>query len=262
MPQTNDLILTLIQADLFWENPKANREQFEKIISELNKPTDILILPEMFTTGFSMRPQTFAEPMEGPTMEWMAAVSAQTQIHLVGSLIIEQQQRYYNRRIWMKPEGEYEYYDKRHLFRMAGEDRVYAAGTRRLIVNVNGWNVLPLICYDLRFPAWARNRHNEYDLLLYLANWPQRRIAHWDLLITARAVENQTYVAAVNRVGKDGNGIAHPGHSVVSDYLGNKLTDLGETETLQTVKLEKEPEEHFRRKFPVWKDADEFTIIP
>ncbi len=254
------LTLTLIQADLVWENPTANREQFERAIRTLQMPTDVILLPEMFSTGFSMHPEQLAEDMNGPTLDWMRAVSAGAQADLAGSLIIREHGRFFNRFIWMKPDGHFEYYDKRHLFRMAGEDRKYMAGKQRVIINVKGWKVLPLLCYDLRFPVWARNRDNEYDILVYAANWPERRISHWDSLLTARAVENQAYVAAVNRVGLDGTGVMHTGHSRVVDYLGRIKANLGESARTQTVTLEKEELERFRQKFPVWKDADTFSV--
>jgi len=179
---------------------------------------------------------------------------------MVGSVIIEEKGRYFNRLFWMQPEGSFICYDKRHLFRMAGEHRVYAYGTKRVLAQVKGWNVLPLICYDLRFPVWSRNRNNEYDLLLYIANWPERRIAQWDMLLKARAVENQTYVAAVNRVGRDGTGVRHPGHSAVIDFLGRTVYDLGERAQTQTITISKTGQDDFRQKFPVWKDADPFTV--
>jgi len=256
MNSANDLALTLIQADLFWENPKANREQFENIIGALKQPTDVIILPEMFATGFSMQPQKLGESMQGTTVQWMRRMAEQVQAVVVGSAIIHEKGFYFNRLLWMQPDGSFEQYDKRHLFRMAGEHEIYAAGDKRRIVEIKGWKVLPLICYDLRFPVWSRNCNNEYDLILYIANWPERRIAQWDILLKARAVENQSYVAAVNRVGNDGKGIRHPGHSAVIDYIGRTVCSLGEGVQTQTLTLRKAEQDDFRQKFPVWKDAD------
>ncbi len=261
MTSDSDLTLSLIQADLFWEDPKANRQQFETVITELQESADVIILPEMFATGFSMQPQKLAESMQGETVQWMAQMAGQARAVVVGSVIIHEKDAYFNRLIWMRPNGSFEYYDKRHLFRMAGEHEVYAAGNQRQIVEIKGWKVLPLICYDLRFPVWARNRNKEYDLLLYIANWPERRIAQWDILLKARAVENQSYVAAVNRVGNDGKDIRHPGHSSVIDFLGHTVCDLGEAVQTQTVTLHKAEQDDFRQNFPVWKDADAFTVL-
>ena len=256
----SDLKISLIQSDVFWEEPQKNREMFQEKIQALSGQTDLIILPEMFSTGFTMNVQQFAEPMQGATVAWLSGMSAKTEADMVGSVIIQENENYFNRLIWAKPDGQLIYYDKRHLFRMAGEDEVFSAGNERIIVELNGWKILPLICYDLRFPLWARNRKNEFDMIIYIANWPERRIAHWNLLLQARAVENQCFVAGVNRIGKDGIGINHTGESALIDYLGNKISTLGSIDKTETNTLSYPSLNKFRKKFPVWKDADDFQI--
>ncbi len=255
-----NLKVSLIQSNIFWEAPQKNREMFQEKIEALSGQTDVIALPEMFPTGFSMKAKQFAETMQGATVAWLSEMSAKTKANIIGSVIIQEKGTYFNRLIWAKPDGQLLHYDKRHLFRMAGEDKVYSAGSKRLIVDLNGWKILPLICYDLRFPLWARNHKNEFDLIIYIANWPERRISHWNLLLKARAVENQCFVAGVNRVGKDGNGIMHTGQSAVVDYLGEELSVFDPEEKIETFTLSYSSLENYRRKFPVWKDADLFTI--
>jgi predicted amidohydrolase len=232
----------------------------------------------MFTTGFSMQPKLFAESMEGETVQWMKEVSSANKIILTGSLIIEEEGKYYNRLIWMLPNGEYGYYDKRHLFGFAEEDKHYTAGNKRLIASVKGWKINLQICYDLRFPVWARNRitpieksigeeiHSaddirpEFDVLIYVANWPERRSHAWKTLLCARAIENQCYVIGVNRVGMDGNNISHSGNSLVIDPLGEVLYHMVDEEDIFTITLQKEWLNEVRNKFPFWKDADDFNF--
>ncbi len=239
----------------------------EEKINGLYRNTELVVLPEMFSTGFSMKPEVLAETMEGETMAWMKRVSAANRVILTGSLIIEEEKKYYNRLIWMMPNGEFGYYDKRHLFGFAGEDKHYQAGNKRLITSVKGWKINVQVCYDLRFPVWARqsvkkDKENpyEYDVLLYVANWPERRSHAWKTLLCARAIENQCYVIGVNRVGMDGNEIYHSGNSLVIDPLGEVLYHMTDEEDIFTIMLEKEKLEDVRSRFPFLKDADEFRL--
>ena len=235
-------------------------------INELYQKAEIVVLPEMFSTGFSMNAETLAETMEGPTVDWMKRISAENRLILTGSLIIKEEKKYYNRLIWMMPNGEYGYYDKRHLFAYSGEDKDFSSGNKRLITSVKGWKLNMLVCYDLRFPVWARqspkdeNRGYEYDVLVYVANWPERRSHAWKTLLCARAIENQCYVIGVNRVGRDGNDINYSGNSLVIDPLGEVLYHMADDEDVFTITLQKERLEEVRTKFPFLKDADGFII--
>jgi omega-amidase len=253
------LNLSLLQADLAWHDPTRNRALFEQRIDAL-PPSDVIVLPEMFTTGFSMAAQELAEPMNGESMQWMQRTAAANDAAVCGSLIIRDGERCYNRFIWMPPEGTPQYYDKRHLFRMAGEDHHYAAGERRCVIDFRGWRILPQVCYDLRFPVWMRSVGADYDLTLCVANWPTPRRNAWQTLLRARAIENVSYVAGVNRVGADGNGISYGGDSAVVDYLGRTLAELAEVPAAVTVPLMLEPLTRFRDKFPVHLDADRFDL--
>lgn len=254
---------TLLQADLFWEDKEKNLRQWEQML-QAKKPQELVILPEMFNTGFSMRPEALAETMEGETVQWMRSVASRHRIILAGSLIIREGEKYYNRLIWMQPNGAFATYDKRHRFALAGEDQLFAAGEHRLITQANGWRILWQICYDLRFPVWSRQQsleQPEYDLLVYVANWPDKRSHAWRSLLAARAIENQCYVIGVNRVGIDGNGMEHVGDSMVVDPLGQVLVHLTGTSGMETIVLEKEKLEDIRSRLPFWKDADDFSII-
>lgn len=259
-----NLNITLIQTNLHWEDKTANLQMLEEKISSISEKTEVVILPEMFSTGFSMKPEQLAETMEGETVQWMKRIAAEKKIILTGSVIIEENNNYYNRLIWMLPNGQYGVYDKRHCFAFAGEDEHYAAGTKRLIASVKGWRINLLICYDLRFPVWARQQMQakdpEYDIIIYVANWPERRIHAWKTLLQARAIENQSYVVAVNRVGDDGNGIHYSGESMVVDPLGEVLYTKKEEENIFTITLDKAHLEEVRAKFPFLKDADGFNI--
>ena len=257
----HDLNITLVQAPLAWHDPAANRDHFTGLLRSLPAPTDLVILPEMFTTGFTMDVAAQAEPMAGPTAEWMAELAAELSATLCGSLVIEEGGRFHNRLIWMPADGHAGYYDKRHLFRMAGEHEHYTAGSRRETFDVKGWRVCPLVCYDLRFPVWSRGA-NAFDLLLYVANWPAARRSAWRALLPARAVENQCYVAGVNRVGTDGKGIAYAGDSAVYDYFGQEIAALGDSAAPLTVTLDLDALKRYREKFPAWQDADEFRLSP
>ncbi|QMU30594.1 amidohydrolase [Adhaeribacter radiodurans] len=255
-----NLTITFIQTPLYWHDRALNLEMLAHKIEEINQPTDLIILPEMFTTGFSMQAPELAETMYGPTLLWLQNMAAATKAVITGSLIIKEGENYFNRLIWMPPDGNYAYYDKKHLFRMAGETQVYAAGARKLIVTLKGWKVCPLICYDLRFPVWSRNVQNEYDLLLYVANWPAKRDIAWKTLLPARAIENVAYVAGVNRIGDDGNGHLYNGDSMVVNFKGAILFSAGSKESTQTITLNRQELEDFRKSFPAYLDADDFTI--
>ncbi len=259
------LTITGIQTDLFWEDKKANLEMFEKKINSIKEKTEIIVLPEMFSTGFSMQPEKLAETMEGETVQWMKRIAAEKKIILTGSAIIEDEGHYYNRLIWMLPNGQCGIYDKRHRFAYAEEDEHYRAGTKRLIASVKGWKINLLVCYDLRFPVWARQATQqdtlEYDVLIYVANWPEARIHAWKTLLTARAIENQCYVVGINRTGNDGKGIHYTGESMVIDAMGKVLYHKKDEEDIFTVTLDKDHLNSVREKFPFWKDADKFQII-
>jgi omega-amidase len=256
--------VTLIQTDLKWEDKKANLDMLSDKINGIKEKTELIILPEMFSTGFSMRPELLAETMEGETVKWMKATAQAKKAILTGSVIIEEAGKYYNRLIWMLPNGEYGYYDKRHMFAYGEEDKHYTPGNKRLIASVKGWKINLQVCYDLRFPVWARQQSAdntpEYDLLIYVANWPERRTHAWKTLLQARAIENQSFVAGVNRVGNDGNNIHHSGDSMLIDPLGTVLYHKTE-EDVFTYTLQKETLDEVRKKFPFWKDADEFAIL-
>ncbi len=276
----SSLSITLIQTALEWENTEANLEMLSKKIESVDK-TEIVILPEMFTTGFSMRPEILAEKMDGVTISWMKKIAAEKKIVLTGSIIIEEQQKFYNRLIWMLPNGDAGWYDKRHLFGYSGEDKHYQAGNKRLITSVKGWKILLQVCYDLRFPVWSRQspiknerKHDqfgkgtgrgytpEFDVMIYVANWPQRRSHAWKSLLIARAIENQCFVIGVNRVGKDGNEIMYSGDSMVIDPLGEIMYHYTDEENIYTTLLQKEKLEEIRKKFPFLQDGDRFTLHP
>jgi len=250
----------MVQTDLLWENPEKNRASFKRKISALKEDTDLILLPEMFTTGFSMNAEKFAERPEGPTLEWMQDLAAEYKTHVMGSWIVNSSGKFYNRLYSVSHDGSYSFYDKRHLFRMAGEDEIFSNDNKLLTAEIKSWKVRPLICYDLRFPVWSRCRNNDYDLLVFLANWPKRRIDHWKLLLQARAVENQAYAAGVNRIGIDGSGIEYPGCSMIFDPLGSTAADLRSREGMETARLSRSALDSFRSKFPVWKDSDDFEI--
>lgn len=255
----SDLRVSLLQADLFWEQPEKNRAYFEKEIASL-PTTDLVVLPEMFTTGFTMDASGNAETAEGPSLKWMQSMALNHQLAITGSLIIEEEGRYYNRLYFVKPDGSYESYDKRHTFTLAGEDKVYTAGNRKLIIDYKGWKICPLICYDLRFPVWIRNVE-DYDLVLFVANWPERRVAAWDALLKARAIENMAYCIGVNRVGNDGNGHPYVGHSAVYDVLGERIsTDAWEQPFNETLHLSKEHLQKLRAQLQFLADRDAFSL--
>ncbi|MGN6418433.1 MAG: amidohydrolase [Pseudobacter sp.] len=263
----SDLIISLIQSDLHWENKEANLSMFEEKIHGIKERTHIVLLPEMFSTGFSMKPEQLAETMHGPTVEWMKKISASRKVILAGSLIIEEEGNYHNRLVWVLPNGQTGFYDKRHLFAFADEHKHYAPGNKRLIAAVNGWKVNLMVCYDLRFPVWARQSPDtedgapEYDLLIYVANWPERRNHAWKTLLQARAIENQCFVAGVNRVGNDGNNIYHSGDSMVVDPMGAIIETKVHDEGVITVILKQDTLNEIRTKLPFLQDGDEFNLL-
>ncbi len=265
------LTITIIQPNLLWENKKANLAMLTQKIESIQEKTEVIILPEMFSTGFSMQPKLLAETMSGETIEWMKKIASSKKIILTGSVIIEEDGKYFNRLIWMLPNGEYGVYDKRHLFAYADEHNHYSSGNKRLIAQVKGWKINLQVCYDLRFPLWARQsppppgeagRWLEYDLLVNVANWPERRITAWKTLLQARAIENQCYVVGVNRVGDDGNDIHYSGDSMIIDPMGEILYHKANEEDVFTYTLQKEKLDEVREKFPFWRDADSFDILP
>ena len=259
----NNLKITIFQAYLFWENVDKNLQNISLRLSMgVKEKTDLIVLPEMFNTGFSMNAAALAEEMEGKTMRWMAQSAAKYDCVITGSLIIKENGKYFNRMIWMLPTGEYQQYDKWHLFGMGEEDKTYTAGREKVIVELKGWKIRLAICYDLRFPVYLRNNDSAYDILLLIASWPDKRIAHWKALIPARAIENQSYVIAVNRVGHDGKEVYHSGHSMCIDAYGNTVYYKPEDEDLYTFSINYEDMIKIRKSFPFLKDADDFIIEP
>jgi len=260
-----ELNITSIQSNLYWENKADNLRMFSQKIEQLPIHAELVILPEMFATGFTMNPHPFAETMDGDTVRWMRETASENKIILTGSVIIKEDDKFFNRLIWMLPNGELGFYDKRHLFAFAGENEKYSAGHKRLIASVKGWKINLQVCYDLRFPVWARQQTKngvpEYDVLIYVANWPERRSHAWKPLLCARAIENQCYVIGVNRVGKDGNGIYHSGNSMMINPLGEVLYHMSDDEDIFTLTLLKEDLEKIREKFPFNRDADSFTLL-
>ena len=260
----NNLTVSILQQALVWQDPQANRQKFAELIPDRAQGSDLVVLPEMFTAGFSMDTRKVAEPEEGETLQWMSAMAASSGAVITGSFAVKaeggkSESSIVNRLIWMRPDGSYERYDKRHLFRMAGEHKRYAPGNQRLIVELNGWRCCPMICYDLRFPVWCRNR-NDYDLLIYVANWPAARAYHWKSLLRARAIENLSCVVGVNRVGEDGNGHAYSGDSIVLDAQGQPLVEPESAEGVYTVTLSADELQQYRERFPAHLDADEFSL--
>jgi omega-amidase len=262
--------ITIIQTYLFWEDREKNLNHFEKLVSSISSPTDIIILPEMFTTGFTMNPEKNAEDNLGAGFQWMQKIAKQKNAIITGSIATKENSKYYNRLFWVEPNGKHDTYDKRHLFRMAKEDEHYTPGNKKIIKQVNDWNVCPLVCYDLRFPVWSRNKFKvesgksneakwDYDVLIYVANWPEIRSYPWKQLLIARAIENQCYVIGVNRIGKDGNDFAHSGDSMVINPRGEIISKTNE-ESIETIKLDKAYLEDFRKVFPVGMDSDEFSL--
>lgn len=258
--------ITLVQTALFWEDREKNISHFSKLIDSVKEQTDVIVLPEMFTTGFTMKPEQVAETNE-ETLSWLKQKAKEKNAIMTGSVSVKDNENFFNRLYWAEPSGKYQTYDKRHLFRIGKEDAHYTAGTKKIIVSVNDWKICPLICYDLRFPVWSRNRFNkttctwDYDVLIYIANWPEVRNYPWKQLLIARAIENQCYVVGVNRIGSDGNNIPHTGDSVVINPRGEIISHTkANEESVETVSLDKNYLEEFRKIFPVGMDADEFGL--
>lgn len=255
------LKIYLCQFDIQWENASANRDKLSQIFSQL--PTgsvDVMVLPEMFTTGFTMRSADLAETMDEESVLWMKKMANQYQMAITGSLIISENDNYYNRLLWVEPENENVcYYDKKHLFSLAGEQNHYTAGNQNLRIQWKGWNICFYICYDLRFPVWTRNTEED-DLIIFIANFPEKREKAWNTLLPARAIENQCYVAAVNRTGTDGNGIPHRGDSAIYDYEGIKILDLQDIEQLLGIHLDHQKLQIYKRAYPFLRDRDLFHL--
>ena len=255
----DSLRVTTIQSELHWERIGDNLAHFDRHLSKINHPTDLVLLPEMFSTGFSMNAEALAEKMNGPSLDWMRRKAAELDAVVAGSLIVKEEGKYYNRLIWMQADGSYLHYDKRHLFTLAKEHQTYTAGQERLLATLKGWRICPLICYDLRFPVWSRNSA-DFDLLIYVANWPVPRSMHWKSLLQARAIENQCYCIGVNRVGIDGNGMNYSGDTSVFDYAGKLLYQSSQVEQVATVRISRDEQLRFRSKLNFLPDQDSFII--
>ncbi len=256
---SHSLSVAIVQLDLIWENPEANRKHIESKLEGL-EDVEIIILPEMFTSGFTMNATSVAETMDGKTLNWLKELAQKKQSAITGSLVISENGNFYNRLVFVEPSGKVSQYDKRHTFTLAGEHKVYTAGTDKTIIDYKGWKICPLICYDLRFPVWARNTE-DYDLLLYVANWPKVRVSAWDALLEARAIENMSYCIGVNRVGLDGNNYEYTGHSAAYNVLGHRIDSLPvENEAVEIVTLQKEHIKKYREKLGFLKDRDRFNL--
>ena len=262
---TDTLKCTLVQTELIWEDVQGNLDLLSTKIKNITEPTDLIILPEMFTTGFSMTPHHLSEDMNGRTVEWLKNIADKTRSTIMGSCIIQENGNYFNRFLAVDLDGNVSSYDKKHLFALAGEHDEYTAGSEPIVFEVKGWKIRPLICYDLRFPVWSRSKKSnlsayEYDLLAYVANWPAPRINAWDTLLKARAIENQSYCIGVNCLGSDGNQLEYPGHSIACDFAGNLIENLRSEDAIKTVVLEKKPLSQYRQRLPFQADADEFIL--
>lgn len=251
--------VAIIQSPLSWENPIVNRNYFEEKINAITEKVDLIVLPEMFTTGFTMNPSAVAETMQGETILWMQSLAKAKKVAVTGSLIIKENNNFYNRLVFVFPSGEIQFYDKKHLFTLAGEDKVYTYGKEKLIVEYLGWKICPLVCYDLRFPVFARNIE-DYDVLIYVANWPKPRVNAWDILLKARSVENMCYTIGVNRIGDDQNNLEYTGHSQAVDFLGNYVLEPQETEDVFIVELNKGKLLETRKKLGFLNDRDSFEL--
>jgi omega-amidase len=251
--------IALIQSQLFWENPEKNRNAFEKKINAITDDVDLIVLPEMFTTGFTMEPNRVAETMQGETVAWLTLLAKAKNSAITGSLVITENGNFYNRLVFVFPSGEVQFYDKKHLFTLAGEDKVYTGGNKKIIVEYLGWKICPLVCYDLRFPVFARNTE-EYDVLIYVASWPKIRINAWDALLKARAIENLSYTIGVNRIGEDDNGYQYNGHTQVVNFLGDYILEPIENKGVFIVQLNKVELLLARKKFNFLNDRDSFVL--
>jgi omega-amidase len=251
--------IALIQTDLFWQNASKNRENFDLKIDEIQSEVNLIVLPEMFSTGFTMNASEVAETMQGETIEWMKLKAKQKNVAVTGSVVITENEKFYNRMFFVFPSGEFQYYDKRHSFSLAGEDKVYTSGNKKVIVDYLDWKICLQVCYDLRFPVFVRNVEN-YDLILYIANWPKVRTNAWDSLLKARAIENLSYVVGVNRIGNDAHDYEHIGHSQAIDFLGNYILEPQEKNGVFVVELDKNTMYETRKKLDFLSDRDQFEI--
>ena len=256
----DQLKVAIIQSDLVWEQPKKNRKHFTEKIETINTAVDVIVLPEMFTTGFTMNPNEVAEPMDGKTVTWMQNTAIETNAAIAGSVVITENGKFYNRFLFVEPNGTVAHYDKRHTFTLAGEDKVYTSGNKKVVIEYKGWKICPMVCYDLRFPVWARNAEN-YDVLVYVANWPKPRVLAWDTLLKARAIENMSYCIGVNRIGEDNEHNEYCGHSAVYDILGNNITPIKPNkEHTEIVTLERNQINFYRNKLRFLDDKDHFIL--
>jgi omega-amidase len=262
--------VTIIQTSLYWENQEKNLAHFDNLLHSIKEQTDLIVLPEMFTTGFTMNPEKLAAPANGLVLDWMKSKAREKNAVITGSASVEEKGNYFNRLFWVEPDGNFSNYDKRHLFGMAKEDQHYKMGQEKIVKELKGWNVCPLICYDLRFPVWCRNVFTKsgdsvkaaYDVLIFVANWPEVRSYPWKQLLIARAIENQCYVIGVNRIGKDGNDVPHSGDSVIINPRGEIISKTkANEESIETLELSRSYLEEFRKIFPVGMDADNFTLL-
>ena len=257
----HDLKVALCQADLHWEDCRANLKKFSKKIDAIKTDVDLIVLPEMFASGFTLNPETVAESMNGEAVTWMREQAETNRACIVGSLVIKEDNSYYNRLIWAKPDGSLLHYDKKHLFSLAGEHLKYSPGNEKLIVDIQGWRISSYICFDLRFPVWCRNDKNRpYDIALFVASWPEARSKHWKVLLKARAIENQSYIIGLNRVGKDGNNISYSGDMQIIDALGVVQCHLAYQEATQIWKFSKSSLQAIRENFAFLKEADDFIL--
>ncbi len=254
-----DLRISIFQVDLVWENPEANKKKLSRYLADIATRSDAALFPEMFTSGFTMKAEKLAEKMDGESIAWMREEAAKNKLAMAGSLIIEENGQYYNRFVWVSPDGSLNHYDKRHLFSLSEEPRVFTPGKSRQVIDYLGWKIFPQVCYDLRFPVWARNDKG-YDIYLNVANWPVMRSAAWNTLLQARAIENQAYAIGVNRFGKDGHEIYHAGDSSVIDPLGRVMIKISDEENVKTVTLKKAELSEIRRKLPFLNDRDNFKL--
>jgi len=255
------LNIAIIQSELIWENPEQNRHVFSEKINAISDSVDLIVLPEMFTTGFTMNPTKVAETMDGETINWLKHLAKEKNTAITGSLIIKEDNNYFNRLVFVHPTGEINTYDKRHTFTLAGEDKIYTSSNKKLIVNYKGWKICPMICYDLRFPVWARNT-NDYDLLIFVANWPKPRIIAWNTLLKARAIENMSYTIGVNRIGTDTNGHEYSGNSAVYNALGEEISTIKPYKNItEIISISKEILDNTRNKFGFLEDKDEFRLL-
>ena len=252
--------VAVIQSPLVWEDPQLNRNYFEAKINTIVSEVDLIVLPEMFNTGFTMQAEAVAETMQGQTMLWLQSLAKARKCAITGSLIVTEDGKFYNRMVFVFPTGEVQQYDKRHLFTLAGENVVFTAGTEKIIIEYKGWKICPLICYDLRFPVFSRNTEN-YDMLIYVANWPKTRINAWDTLLKARAIENMSYTIGVNRLGVDGTNLEYVGHSQIVDYLGNSVLEPQKGEGVFIAELDKNRLLDTRKKLDFLKDQDQFQLL-